>query len=407
MRNTGVVVLFLTCACGLSPLAPSSSPDAPWNPNNPPRASNVSCASLGAADAAARDAAFDALTATTWNGGGCKSDGGGLPPTCTVLTLRRDGTYTLVATSDYTERDDAGSWALAADDATTGLLCLDGAKATPMRMYAGENLPSALRFRLNGATLSAGPLGFSAGEPLVSSGSAAALADVKAPVGFTRVAGHAWEKTNAFDRAMLPDEFTVDGAGRFTASWRGGACTGTGAVSWDKDTLVPLSDANACDVRNAAPATAIIGVSNEVPDFVAGVLVLYESAFRPKGAGGRNELFFDPYSDSLRVHGAWDGDLRANVATPIDFTFENRDAKSTRTFQKITITLTPPGGTSPITLAERRYSTSLAAGASTSDTIPITPLAAGSGFVLAIAIAYVDATQPYAGSRTFDVAISP
>jgi hypothetical protein len=370
-------------------------------------------ADLGpAASREARLAAFDRLTGVKWTGTGCNS-GANQPPTCNTLELRRDGSYALRAVSDYVERDDAGRWNFSIDDQGGGVLCLDGARSSPSRRDDPRNLPSALSFRLSATQLDAGLLAFRAGEALVSTGEVDALAPVALPEGWSRVVTTgAWRKTNDFDRFMLPDEVTFEKTGRFTARYRGGACTHGGRISWDKSYLVPLSDPNTCDERGGR--TASIGASNEVPAFVADLMVFYASSYRPDANAGATQtrvFFFDPYSDSLRVRGEMDGPLRAGQPTTVRLTYENlvdrpRDLKSFKVTAQGLVP-TNDGFTArdaAVSLVSRDYTERIAARGAFRDSVTITPPAPGR-ISLVLALEYADDRQPWKGSRGFIVDI--
>lgn len=411
------LVAMLAVACGgtsadmaSSDRTPSNQPDEALDPRVP--SSTAKCSSIEVPGSGDREAIFRTLTATTWKGSACGT-GGGQPATCTTLELRADGSYSLGARSDYTERADAGRWSLAVSGERSGVVCLDGAKAAPPKSDAPKNLPSALAFTLTDGALAIGSLAFVAGSAAAASGSLASLDDVAMPAGYSRLLGE-WTKSNPFDLFMHATELRFDRGGRFFAMHESG-CSYGGAFSWDKGIFTPISDANACDTRG--PTTASIASSNDEPEWDGDMLVFYSSSYRPKGAAGPATFYFDPYSRELRVRGELEGSLRNGTPSRIRLRLDNRVARA-RTLESLTVKLAASVPSAdgkgfsieapPHVVGERDFAGAVVAPNGThDDEITITPDVAGEHIYLDIAIAYRDDRQPYKGSRSYQVRVEP
>lgn len=409
-----LLVVLAGAACGGSPgdTAPAG-PTAPDEEQDPRSASSTAmCSSLEVPGSGDREALFRALTATTWSDAGCASSAP-LAPTCTRLELRPDGTYAFGAVSDYTERADEGRWSFAASGERSGVVCLDGAKATPARRDDPKNVPSALAFTVEGGRLTIGAHTFAAGQPAATAGSLSALGDVHLPIGYARLLGE-WTKSNVFDLSMQATELRFDRGGRFLATHRTG-CSYGGTFSWDKGIFTPASDPNACDERGAT--TANIAAANDVPEWDGDLLLFYASSYRKKGAAGPDVFYFDPYSHELRVRGELEGSLKKGVETRIRLRLDNRVDRP-RTLESLTVkiaSVTPAADGNGYSLdgelhvlATRDFAGAVvAANGSRADEIAITPDVSGERVYLDFAIAYRDDRQPWKGSRSYLARVEP
>lgn len=413
-RLLAVLLGALLVGCGgSSPDTASAGHTAPDEARDPRVASATArCSSVEIPGSGDREALFRALTATTWRGPGCGA-GGGQPATCTRLELRADGSYALGAESDYTERDDEGRWSFAAGGERSGVVCLDGAKASPPRSDAPKDLPSALAFALENDGLTLGGRSFVAGPPAGASGSLSSLDDVALPAGYARLLGE-WTKSNAFDLFMRATELRFEAGGRFVATHQSG-CRYGGSFSWDKGVFTPASDPNTCDTRG--PMTASIASSNDEPEWVDGMLVFYSSSYRPKGVTGPETFYFDPYSRELRVRGELDGPLKKDVPARIRLRLDNRVPRA-KTLETLTVRLaatTPsPDGNgftlegTPRVIGVRDFAGAVVApSGSHDDEITITPDVAGEHMYLDFEIAFRDERQPYQGSRSYQARVEP
>jgi hypothetical protein len=410
-RAAQVASLFLAgiVSCG-------SSGGGSGGPSGNLTASTLACpASIEAAGITAQQRAsvFESLTENAWADGGCANSGAMLAPTCTRLELRKDGSYKLTATSDYTERDDAGSWNFALSNQMAGIVCLDGAKASALRTDAPPNQPSAMYFEI-GTGLTFGSFGFSAAEPIARAGAPGSLSTIALPAAYGELIAEGWRKTNPFDLAFTPDAITFERSGHLSASYRAGACQHGGHFSWDKGMLTPISDDNQCDLRGPRPAS--VASSNEEPVFLDDLLVFYSASYRRESNTATRQIFiFDPYSNSLRVRGEFDGVLSVSSPTALTVSFENLEelprqlVKLEVTAQKVVPAADGNGYSADgakTTLITRDYTgVTLAPHAKHDDAFSIAPTLGGDNVDLEMTIDYTDAHQPYHGSRTFLVAI--
>lgn len=364
---------------------------------------------------AARQSVFDALTANTWHDSGCEPTSGPLAPTCTRLALYKDGTYTLGSFSDYTERADSGRWNFGLASATTGLLCLDGQRATAARRDAPINRPSALFFDITSG-LAVRSFRFVADEvETTSKGSLADLKPVALPVEMAMLVRDGWRNSNDFNADMTPDELTFAPSGHLSASYRGGECTHGGHFSWDKDELDLTSDDNECDRRG--PLSARVGATNERPVFLDDLLVLYSSSFRPRSSPneGTQVFVFDPYSSSLRVRGELEGALTESVATALKVSFENLyDIPRQLVSFEITLRklIRSSGATGylddgeEISVVKRDYTgVTLAPHATHQDSIELTPPFGAELVNISFKLSYTDEHQTWGGTRSYVVTI--
>ncbi len=380
---------------------------------SPTQSPSVTCAGL-ASDAAVRDIVFKTLSARSWRAPYCSSYAPTV--TCDSLMLSPSGRYSLRSSQHEPMRDDIGSWNFAAIDRTHGIVCLDGRSAAPATVRAETNLPSAIFFSLEqDSTLTFGRYRFAPADANPGTQDAAALPDVHVPEGFARLVGRTWRKTNAFDLFMAAEEIVFNNVGRFSATYRGGTCVHGGYISWDKDMLLAVSEANQCDTRG--PTTAFIASPNAVPEFIDDMVVMSQSAYHPVGTGGeKNVLVFDPYGRSLRVSGVFEGTLHSGLATTIELAFKNMDPALERTLGKFEIAIRPAtasaggfstAGAKTILATSSLDSPPLAPGGTYKTKVSITPPSAGDTFALEIAVDFRDAHEQFHGEHTFITAILP
>ncbi len=414
----GLALVISAVACSGSK---SASTAAVANGAPPSTPASVSCASFASptATASSRALLYSTLTATTWTNTYCGSS-------CLSLTLGQGGGYTLSFPSGYyggtsiESHVDSGSWNFAVIDSTRGVVCLDGAVATPTRPGGQANLPSVLHFELPTSgrgqqLLRIGPYGFTAGESQSRTSAAAdALPNVAVSPAFAALAGATWSKTNAFDPTTAPQAFIFDASGRFTATFGGGACTQSGTISIDRDTMLTTSDQGQTCTGNSYPGR----VPNQVvPGFFDDLLVLGQGSYRRSdaAAGKPNAFVFDPYGQSVRVTGTYDGALKAGAATTIALTFENADPALIRTLGTFTATIQPAtvnygqaqtaGKLVPLGSVDLAGVT-LGPGEKHYATIAVTPPAAGDTFALQMRVTFADVTKKYDGEHTFMTAVT-
>jgi hypothetical protein len=133
------------------------------------------------------------------------------------------------------------------------------------------------------------------------------------------------------------------------------------------------------------------------------------------GAATRQVFIFDPYSNSLRVCGEFDGALSASAPTDLAVSFENLEdlprqlVKLEVAAQKVVPAADGNGYTADgakTTLVTRDYTgVTLAPHAKHDDAFSIAPTISGDTIDIEMTIDYSDAHQPYHGTRTFFVAI--
>jgi hypothetical protein len=398
----------------------------------------VTCKGLAPVTEGHRNEAFAALTKTSWTLPYCAS---GYASQCTTIRLEPGGTYQIATTGTTggygggpnappPPREDSGSWNFASTDGESGVVCLDGATASPMTADGEVNLPSALAFKFGTTTVYPPPGGGSSGTtgeqiqltlggytllaevPITDVGSADALPDIHVPEGFARLVGKTWRKASSFDPVTVPATLSFDALGRLTETYDGPACAQTGPMSWDKDTMLFAS-------QQSCSSYPYYSQPSQVPDFLDDLFVFSNGVFRSGAlANAKNEFVFDPYGHAVHVHGSFDGTLHVGVATNLDLTFTNVDAGLLRQLESLTVSIVPAKlsygtqytttGVAATQLATRDYgSLVLPAGQSHSDTLAITPPASGDTFALTFEIKYKDATKDYDGMHSFITAVSP
>jgi hypothetical protein len=345
-------------------------------PTDIERAAAAVCGPSGSADV--DRAVFQALTSVDWANSACASTAP-LAPTCHRLELRADGSYAWTAISDYTERDDAGTWNFRARSDRDGLVCLsDG---------------SVMNFRVEDGSMTFGPFVFAAGAALTDSGDRDALPHVRASDLYMSLSERAWIKTNHFDLLARPDAFSLRRDGTLWASYRAGSCEHGGVWSLDHGdiadagsaTLTEITDPHTCDARRE-PTTAIVGAWNDRPVIDDGVLMRAAGdTYADEETARAQELFaFTSYGRgvSLLSRGTFHGTLQAGTETVIDLAIENESDRAHQlgrvqvSVQPLTAELSTSGD--PIVLAERDYTgTELLPGQVYADTLAVTPPAAG------------------------------
>jgi hypothetical protein len=338
------------------------------------------------------------LTASGWQNG-CPSTGR-LPTTCTELTLEADGSYAWTARSDYTERDQSGSWNFSSASTNGGVICLgDG---------------SVLRFDRRGKDLRFGPMTFSPGKPLSGRGERADLPHVNPSSLYVGLVAAAWQKANLFNLFMEPDRLQLARDGTFSASYRAGACKHGGTWSLDGSTMIPASDANTCDQRGGG-TTASIAASNARPRLEGDLLVfragaVYHDAERPLA---RPLFRFDAYGDSVETTGELFGKLAAGSQSSIRFTLENRSAAEMwLEALELTLQALKPAGSGftldgpEEALAKQDLGLKqLASSAKQSLTVTFTPKTTGTYVQLTVKLSYKSAKQDYRGEGRYTATI--
>ena len=132
-------------------------------------------------------------------------------------------------------------------------------------------------------------------------------------------------------------------------------------------------------------------------------------------SGKPNAFVFDPYGQSVRVTGTYDGALKAGAATTIALTFENADPALIRTLGTFTATIQPAtvsygqaqtaGKLVPLGSVDLGGVT-LGPGEKHYATIAVTPPAAGDTFALQMRVTFADVTKKYDGEHTFLTAVT-
>lgn len=357
-------------------------------------------------DAAVDASVFAALTATSWYDAGACNDGGGLPPTCNRLRLGADGRFAWTATSDYTERDDAGAWNFRARDTAGGVVCLDDGSVVDFALTE-----HGLRWGLHGA--------LAPDEAQPARGDADDLPAIAVDPLFHALVARRWVKTNELDRYREPSSFALFDNGMFHASYRDGACEAMGTFSLlhvdDRLELAPRADPNACDLRDGG-TSANVASSNDLPTIVDGVLELYASSYRDAEVmTDERSLVFGAYGGDagLTVRATWTGALRPAATTTWALALAN-DSSRAQAITHITISTTPLAladngftSTGPTTvLVDRPLAEMVAPGAASPQALTFTPPAAAWAS-LVIDIASADERQSYSNRRSYVVELAP
>ncbi len=311
---------------------------------------------------------FGQLTALSWWASGPCTDGGGLPPTCNRLELRRDGSYAWTAASDYLERDDHGAWNFRARDARSGVLCLGDGSVIDFALE-----PTGLRF---------GPLGIlDPDQPLGGTGSRDQLPTVRVDDAYVALTAHPWVKTNELDLYRLPEELALARDGTLAATYRSGSCEVTGTFSLVADhvggltprtrfSLWPAEAPNTCDLRGGgSPAN----VPSGEPELEGDLLHFYAASYRPPGPTEDRLLRFSYGSDAgLAITARWTGALHSNAPSAWTFDLVNNDPLRAQQLVRLRLAQTPLVATSDsyqaagpeVVLADVAIGQTLAPGAS-------------------------------------------
>jgi hypothetical protein len=127
-------------------------------------------------------------------------------------------------------------------------------------------------------------------------------------------------------------------------------------------------------------------------------------------------FIFDPYSNSLRIRGEFDGALTTSIATAFTMSFENLETiprqliKLEVAIQKLLPAADGNGYTADgdkVTLLTRDYTgVTLPPHATHQDTFSLTPSMSGDILNLEFTIDYSDEHQPFHGSRGYLLAIA-
>jgi hypothetical protein len=352
--------------------------------------------------AAATPDVFETLTRTVW---------AHLPPqrhallaeSQTTIQFRRDGRYRWFCHSDYPEKNTSGPWSMVLADAHSGVL------------HLGEG--GSVWFEIKGERLVLGGMTLDPGEPITYTEAEAAreasdLPDVPPSDDFQRLVSTPWKKTNRFEEYRIPDRVEFRANGRYSASYRSGACAHEGRWSLIDTTgrrlLTTTSEENACDQRGYS--AGLVGVD---PYWIGDLLVL-ETCYLPAAMTTDAQTFvFDGYSDSLRTLGAYRGQLMQGRLSAIELTHTNLKS-SQRQLQSLTITfqrgkIVPRGGVSigePLVVVRHDFKgLPLASGESHVQQVRLTPPFAGMVW-FTIELAYRDVTQTYNSRGSFAVEIA-
>src|SRR4029453_15681939 len=272
------------------------------------------CQASGATDEEAK--LFENLRSHEWTAAGPGAEG-----FKEFLRIRRDRTYHWQRQSDYLERDDRGTWSVIAEKDSTGLLRLSDCTETRCHVDVKGN-----KLWLGWRALTRGkPITYAAGEINLGVGD---LKAVEPSESFKRLTSTAWVKTNRFDDYRLADRIEFQSDGRYTASYRNGACSHGG--SWglfhksdgrkpDRATdLEYAADYKKCDLRGGRGG----GVGYRLT-FVDDLLLLGAPYAPASNQPKRNVFIFDRYGESVRTRGEFDGDFLAGRSTRVDLLHES------------------------------------------------------------------------------------
>lgn len=319
------------------------------------------------------------------------------------LLLRRDGSYRWKRDSDYTERDQAGSWNLVAHGPTAGLLRLAETGDVPFR-FEGEQLRTAIS-------------AFSRGDAIAYDErqrklTAADLPKVAAGPWFTKVASTAWVKTNSFDDFRLADRLEFSADGRYRASYRGGQCVSRGLWGLEyqrHETIqfISLHDDNECDQRGGSA-----GLTHDQLNF-AGELLLLGASYAPEDhRPSKNVFVFDRYGRTLQTRGEYSGTLRSGRAVVIEITHASASGETLQMnsleigFQKSRIV--PRGGEAdgPVRWVLRKdlAGKSVGPGATLRYTVEVTPPFAGDA-AFVIVPRFANASQTFDAAQSYQTTI--
>ncbi len=344
---------------------------------------------------------FDFLTKYVWQDAGC-SAGGLLPPTCTTLELRRNGNYSWTAFSDYPERSQSGKWNFQLTTEDSGTILLDNG--------------SVISFQKSNNDLIFGLHTFMPSEEIEHSSEETekkrdSLPEIVPSEMYSKLIENSWGKANDFDLGTSPELIILKDDGRFFASYRNNECTHEGWWSLDKETLMPVSDPNNCDVRGI---NASIAASNEKPAFENGLLVFYRSPYyNAENETEKKTFIFDRYTRSVKVSGEYSGLFTENNPTSIDFTFQNVDDIEKELGQfKISIQKLRPTDNAftadgeELVLFEKDYTgISLSPNEKYQETITITPTTSGENVNFNINLDFKDKRQTYSSKQSYLVEI--
>jgi hypothetical protein len=186
--------------------------------------------------AADRDALFAKLTASTWCNRARVSAPERLAPSAIRYTLSSDGAYDLIQSSDYVEREGAGSWNFTATTPDGGMLFLDNGDAIRFHFVAADVL--SLDFKPMDAC-----------QALTATGNAAGLPKVKGSALFTALVSGTWYLNGDRDLVFQPTSIRYRADGTFTADFRYGECSESGSWSLQDGQVTLQRPLQGCNPR--------------------------------------------------------------------------------------------------------------------------------------------------------------